>query len=89
MVIKSIPSQRGFEPYDPLALRVYQALMGDATLPSRYLTTSAKDGAVILSGTVQTPAQKTLAERIARGVPGVTDLRSSLTVTGGGTKKAP
>lgn len=83
VTIKSIPSQRGFEPYDPLAEQVYQALTADETLPSRYLTASAKGSIVILSGTVQTPAQKAQAERIARGVSGVTELRSKLTVSGG------
>lgn len=83
VTIKSIPSQRGYEPYDPLAQRVYQALTTDATLPSRYLTAGAKGGIVVLEGTVPTSAQKAQAERIARGVPGVKELRSKITVSNG------
>ncbi len=81
VTLKAIPSQRGFEPNDPLAEDVYAALQADASLPTRYLTASAKDGVVILSGTLPSAALKLKAETLARGVPGVRVLRSRLTVT--------
>ncbi len=81
VTLKAIPSQRGFEPNDPLAEDVYAALQSDSALPSRYLTASAKDGVVILSGTLPSAALKSKAEKIARHVPGVRALRSRLTIT--------
>lgn len=81
VILKAIPSQRGFEPNDPLAEDVYAALQADSSLPTRYLTASAKDGVVILSGTLPSLALRAKAEEIARRVPGVRALRSRLTVT--------
>lgn len=83
VTVKAIRSQRGFEPYDPLAEQVYLALTSDPTLPTRYLTASAKGSIVLLSGTVPTAAQKTQAASIARKVPGVTEVRNQITITGG------
>lgn len=81
VTLKAIPSQRGFEPNDPLAEDVYAALQADTSLPTRYLTASAKDGVVILTGTLPSLALKARAEAVARHVPGVRALRSRLVVT--------
>jgi len=80
VTLKAIPSQRGFEPNDPLAEDVYAALQADEALPTRYLTASAKDGVVVLAGTLPSPALKARAELLARRVPGVRLVRSHLTV---------
>ena len=81
VTLKAIPSQRGFEPNDPLAEDVYAALQADESLPTRYLSASAKDGVVILTGTLPSAALKAKAETVARGVPGVCRVRSRLVVT--------
>lgn len=81
VILKAIPSQRGFEPNDPLAEDVYAALQAEPSLPTRYLTASAKDGVVILTGTLPSPALRAKAEATARRVPGVRALRSRLVVT--------
>jgi len=81
VTLKPIPSQRGFEPNDPLAEDVYAALQADDSLPTRYLSASAKDGVVVLSGTLPSPALRAKAEALARAVPGVCALRSRLLVT--------
>lgn len=78
--IKRIPSQRGFEPYDSVAERVYMALNSNPALNARYLLAKSQRGIVILSGNVQTPAQKDIAVRIARAVPGVKELRVRIKV---------
>ena len=85
VTLKPIASQRGFEPYDPVAEQVYMALNADGALPARYLSARAKDGIVILSGTVQNIAQKARAEQIARAVPGVRELRNKITIATGDT----
>lgn len=85
VTLKPIPSQRGFEPSDPLAEQVYAAIGADGTVPTRYLTTGAKDGVVQLTGTVETAAQAAQAEKVARGVPGVKQLRSHIRIVGSST----
>jgi hypothetical protein len=81
VTLKPIASQRGFEPSDPLAQKVYIALSADGTVPTQYLTCGAKDGVVLLTGTVQTAAQAAQAKKIALGVPGVKAMRSHIRVT--------
>ena len=68
---KTIVSQRGFEPGDPLAVAVLSALDADGGIPTLYLSARAKNGVVILAGSVATPAQKSRAAQVARAVPGV------------------
>jgi len=80
VTLPSVSSQRGFEPGDPLALAVLNALSLDSRLATRYLSASAKNGVVILGGSVTNPAQKTLAEQIARHVPGVKTLWSKIMI---------
>jgi hypothetical protein len=83
VTLKPIPSQLRFEPYDAVAERVYMTLNADGALPARYLTASAKNGVVILTGTVQTAAQKARAAQIARGVSGVKQVINRITVRAG------
>ena len=80
VVLPTVPSQRGFEPNDPLAQAVLDALFRDSRLSTRYLSVSAKNGVIRLEGSVTNAAQKTLAEQIARRVPGVKTLQSRIAV---------
>ena len=66
-----IASERGFEPDDPAAEAVLNALDTDGQVSTQYLSARAKNGVVILAGSVTTQAQKTRAMQIARQVPGV------------------
>jgi len=75
-----IASQRGFEPNDPLALAVLNALSEDGAVSTQYLSASAKDGIVILIGSVTNTVQKARVEQIAHRVPGVKELRSKVIV---------
>lgn len=75
-----VVSQRGFEPDDPAAVAVLNALGEDGRVSTQYLSARAKHGVVILTGSVTTTAQKSHAEQIARAVPGVTRLDSRLVV---------
>ena len=61
-----IASQRGFEPDDPAAVAVLNALDADGSVSTQYLSARAKNGVVILAGSVNTAAQKTRAVQIAR-----------------------
>lgn len=80
VTLKPIASQRGFEPYDPLAERVYAAWSAANGLDIKYLSAAAKGSVVILTGTVALPAQRTQAEDIARKAPGVTQVVDKITV---------
>ena len=73
-------SQRGFEPYDALAEKVYIALQADNFVPLKYVTISAKGSDIHISGTVETQAQTVRAIQIARGVAGVRAVQSHLQV---------
>ena len=66
-----IASQRSFEPDDPAAVAVLNALDADGSVSTQYLSARAKNGVVILAGSVNTAAQKTRAVQIARAVPGI------------------
>jgi len=79
--LASMASQRGFEPDDPLAVAVFNALDSDPTLSTQYLSARAKNGVVILAGSVTTAAQKSRAAQIARAVPGVKYVADNLQVT--------
>ena len=76
----SIASQRGFEPDDPLAVAVFNALDSDPKISTQYLSARAKNGVVILAGSVTTAAQKAHAVQIARTVPGVKYIADNLQV---------
>ena len=69
--LRNVPSLRGYEPYDPLAVTVFAALNADSSLNTRYLSAGAKKGTVMLVGTVDSKAQHDLALSDARKVSGV------------------
>ncbi len=76
-----IASQRGFEPDDPAAVAVLNALDADGSVPTQYLSARAKNGIVILAGSISTATQKTHAMQIARAVPGVKYVADRVQVT--------
>lgn len=78
--LKPIASQRGFEPDDPAAQGVMNALTQDGSISTQYLSARAKIGVVVLTGSVTTAAQKSRAEQLARAVPGVKRLDSRVVV---------
>ncbi len=63
-----------------LAKAVNDAWLADPTADAYDLSASADNGVVTLTGTVQSYAEKDLAERVARGVRGVTDIKNEITV---------
>ena len=69
--LSPIASQRGFEPDDSAAVAVLNALDADGEVSTQYLSARAKNGVVILAGSVTTAAQKTRVAQIARRTPGV------------------
>ncbi len=73
-------SQRGFEPDDPVAEAVLNALNEDGSISTQYLSARAENGVVILTGSVTTAAQKSRAAQIARAVPGVRRLDNRVVV---------
>jgi hypothetical protein len=72
-----IGSQRGFEPYDPLAERVYNAI-GTARVNVKYITVTAKNGKVVITGSADNPGQLRRALDIAARVTGVRHVRNEL-----------
>jgi hypothetical protein len=77
--LQPIASQRGFEPDDPVAEAVWNALT-QGGVSTQYLSAQAKNGVVILTGSVTNLKQKARAEQIARAVPGVKHLDSRVMV---------
>ena len=80
VTLRPIPSQRGFEPDDPIAQAVLTALTANGQVPTQYLSTRGKEGVVILTGSVSNARQKAIAEQTARAVPGVKRLESRVAV---------
>jgi hypothetical protein len=78
VTLKPIPSQRGFEPNDTLAGAVYENIVADGSIPTKYLAAASKQGVVVLTGTVDTGANKRKALQIARQTPGVRQVRDEL-----------
>lgn len=76
-----ITSQRGFEPDDPAAVAVFNALDADTSVSTQYLSARAKNGVVILAGSVTTAAQKAHAVQVARAVPGIKYVADQVQVT--------
>ena len=60
---------------------VSDALLNNAELVGRHITTEVKDRAVTLGGTVQTVSQKNTADQIAWQVPGVQGLTDNLSLS--------
>ncbi|MCW3061290.1 MAG: hypothetical protein JWQ02_3111 [Capsulimonas sp.] len=82
-VVAPLPAgarKRGFEPYDPLAVASYNALLGAGDIDAKYVTCTAKSGIVILNGAVRDEQQKQRAEQIVRRVPGVKEMHSKLRI---------
>ncbi len=59
---------------------VRDALLMDRATESYDVNVSVKDNAVTLTGTVESWKEKDLAEKVARGVRGVTDVKNRITV---------
>ena len=78
--LAAVASQRGFEPDDPLAVAVFNALDADPKVSTQYLSARAKNGVVILAGSVTNAAQKARVVQIARTVPGVRYVADNLQV---------
>jgi len=77
--MKSVPSELRFEPYDPLATAAYNTIKGTG-IDITYITTTARDGVVIVSGAVASPADKVRALSAARTVTGVRQVIDQLKV---------
>jgi hyperosmotically inducible periplasmic protein len=56
-------------------------LAADTTVPATAINVDTKEGVVTLTGTVDTEAQKTKAEQIAKGVEGVKSVTTNIPVT--------
>lgn len=65
---------------ETLVQNVKAKLSADARLAPQAINVAAASGAVTLSGTVNTDADKASAEQIAKGVEGVKSVTNSLTV---------
>lgn len=66
---------------DPaLAIRVRAALASDRAVNARDIKVETRDGLVILSGTVESPAVRTAAVARARSVEGTADVRDDLSI---------
>jgi osmotically-inducible protein OsmY len=59
---------------------VLTALIADDVLPAETMHVRVSDGTVTLSGRVDLPFQRDEAEKVAKAVPGVTQLRNELQV---------
>lgn len=68
-----------------LARKVRAALAKDKDVSAANITVRAKDGAVILQGTVPEQPQIDRATEVAKGVAGVTSVRNALTIRPEGT----
>jgi hyperosmotically inducible periplasmic protein len=68
-----------------LGRKVRAALARDRNISVSNITVRAKDGAVILQGTVPEAAQIQRAGDVAKGVDGVTSVRNALTIRPVGT----
>ncbi|MBB3258562.1 osmotically-inducible protein OsmY [Paraburkholderia bannensis] len=68
-----------------LSRKVRAALAKDKDISVANITVRAKDGAVILEGTVPEQSQVDHATDVAKGVPGVTSVKNALTIRPVGT----
>lgn len=68
-----------------LGRKVRAALAKDKDISVANITVRAKDGAVILQGTVPEQPQIDRATEVAKGVPGVTSVKNALTIRPVGT----
>ncbi len=68
-----------------LARKVRAALTKDKQISASNITVRARDGAVILQGTVPEQPQSDRATEVAKGVAGVTSVKNALTIRPEGT----
>jgi hypothetical protein len=75
-----IPSQDRWDPNDPLATEVYNALASDQGVRPQFLRVYAHNGEIWLQGAVSTPDQAIRAGRITKSIAGVRAVRNDLHV---------
>jgi hyperosmotically inducible protein len=63
-----------------LNTRINAALVGDPVTKARQIDVEVSDGIVQLNGHVDSAAARTRAEEVARGIPGVREIRNNLLV---------
>lgn len=73
------PSERGYEPYDPLATAVYSSML-DNGIQARYISVTAKNGTVVLEGSADDDEQREQSVQVAMRVDGVHQVIDDLTV---------
>ena len=73
------PSERGYEPYDPLAESAYAAI-GKAGVHTKYISATAKGSTVVLTGSVDNSVDMAKAVNAAGKVHGVKLVRNELTI---------
>jgi len=64
--------------------KVIRALYNEPNLTGDPISVTCVDGVVTLNGTVDSQIEKELAERVARGIEGVTQVNNGLTTNPGG-----
>jgi osmotically-inducible protein OsmY len=67
-------------------LDLQRAFVTDPATDSWEIATTVENGAVTITGTVQSPAEKRLADRVAKSVAGVRSVDNRLTVAAAGTR---
>jgi hypothetical protein len=79
--LPEIPSQDRWDPNDPLATEVYNALTNDQGAQPKYLRVYAHKGQIWLQGTVLSHDQAVRAAMIAKNFTGVRTVRNDLHVS--------
>ena len=77
-------SPAGTAAYDDatISTRVKTALLNDPSVAALHIDVTTSQGVVTLSGTAKSHDEEQKAVAVARGVPGVKDVRSNLKVGG-------
>lgn len=65
-----------------ISTRVKTALLNDPQISALHIDVTSQQGVVTLSGTAKSAGDEQKAVAVARGVPGVKDVRSNLKVGG-------
>ncbi|MEJ2054177.1 MAG: BON domain-containing protein [Calditrichaceae bacterium] len=83
--VRSIVNRIDVEPLikrsdDDIKTEVENALLNDPATETYEIDVKVKDGAVTLSGEVQSWAEKELCATVAEGVPGVSDLNNEISI---------
>jgi len=58
---------------------INRAIFGEPSLSASSIIVGCVDGVVVLHGTVDTAIERQLAEKLAKGVDGVSEVRNNLT----------